>query len=245
MSTPCDRNGNVTSVTTCIAKQARISSIISKKLGQNQKKKLDKLLLELFTHDYQPFSIAEDRGFVNFTTVLNHSCSLPRRKITSSNMIPAAYVRCVNNVRETFSSVSSVCLTIDCWISRNLESYLAVTAHFITQEFRLMSILLGCASMDSQHTSVNLAAEVKRITDKFCLSNKVLVIATDNAANITNAIKTELGWKHFGCYAHTLNLIVQQALKSTTSILEKVEIIVTHFKRSTIASDKLLLHQEN
>jgi hypothetical protein len=141
--------------------------------------------------------------------------------------------------------VLSVCLSIDCWTSRNAESYLAVTAHFITQEFKLMLNLLECASMDLQHTSVNLAAEVKRIKDKFCLSHKVLVVVTDNAANITNEIKTELGWKHFGCFAHTLNLIVQEALKSTKCVLDKVKIIVAHFKRSTIESDKLLLYQKN
>jgi hypothetical protein len=32
-----------------------------------------------------------------------------------------------------------------------------------------MSILSECAPMDLQHTSVNLAAEVKQSTNKFCL----------------------------------------------------------------------------
>jgi hypothetical protein len=40
VSTPCDRDGNVTSVTTCVVKQASISSFIPKKLGQNQKKEI-------------------------------------------------------------------------------------------------------------------------------------------------------------------------------------------------------------
>jgi hypothetical protein len=121
---------------------------------------------------------------------------------------------------------------------------MAVIAHFIAQEFKLMSVLLECASMDSQHT-VNLAAEVKRITDKLWLSDKVLVVVADSAANITNAMKTELGWKNFGCYALTLNLIVQEALKSTKCVLDKVKTVVSHLKRSTIASDKLLLHQKH
>lgn len=31
------------------------------------KKKLDKLLLQLFVHDYQPFTIVNDKGFVIVT----------------------------------------------------------------------------------------------------------------------------------------------------------------------------------
>lgn len=101
-------------------------------------------------------------------------------------------------MREILSSVSSVCLTIDCWTSRNVETYLAITAHFVTQEFKLLLILLECTSMDSQHTGINFAAEVKQIMDKFGLLDK---------GQTTQLIKqmqkkTELFWKSFGCYAH-------------------------------------------
>ncbi|CAG9840716.1 unnamed protein product [Diabrotica balteata] len=62
----------------------------------------------------------------------------------------------------------------------------------------------------------------------------------DNAANIKKAIQVELGWKFFGCFAHTLNLIVQDALAlPAIKNVEKVKIIVSHFRRSASANTKL------
>lgn len=54
-----------------------------------------------------------------------------------------------------------------------------------------------------------------------------------------------LGWEHFGCYAHTSNLIVQNALKHVDDITKKVKIIVAHFKRSSNAVTKLNLFQKD
>jgi hypothetical protein len=86
MSFPCDRDGNVTSVNICVAKKARISSFLPKKLC----KKMDKLLLEFFTHDYQPFLIVENRKFVNFITVLNPLHNLMSKKTISPSTIPCS-----------------------------------------------------------------------------------------------------------------------------------------------------------
>jgi hypothetical protein len=74
---------------------------------------------------------------------LNPSYQLPGRKAISKNMIPALYEHCLNAVQEKMDSVKSACITTDCWISRNVDSYLAVTAHYITEDFSLNSVLIG------------------------------------------------------------------------------------------------------
>lgn len=51
--------------------------------------------------------------------------------------------------------------------------------------------------------------------------------------------------KHYGCYAHSLNLIVQRALKELEPTLEKIKKIVTFFKRSSLNNEKLLKFQIN
>lgn len=63
------------------------------------------------------------------------------------------------------------------------------------------------------------------------------------------AIKTSLGdAKHFPCFAHTINLIVDSSLKNTSteisSIINKVRSIVRWVKKfSVIQSDKLRKNQ--
>jgi len=42
-------------------------------------------------------------------------------------------------------------------------------------------------------------------------TEKVACVVTDNAANIVSAVKTA-GFKHLPCFAHRLNLVVQQGV---------------------------------
>lgn len=142
------------------------------------------------------------------------------------------------------AEAESVTLTTDCWTSRNTESFLAVTAHFIDSKFEVQSVLLDCASFGESHTSSNLAQEIRRIIKEWNLENKVLLIISDNAANVKRAIKEELKLKHFGCYAHTINLIAQDALKQISGILDKVKTIVGFFRRSSSGMAKLIEQQK-
>lgn len=78
---------------------------------------------------------------------------------------------------------------------------------------------------------------------KYTKLSGVNFAVSDNASNITNAIEEVLKWKHYCCYAHKLNLIVQRSLRELQPVLEKVKRIVGHFKRSTSANEKLLKYQ--
>ena len=76
------------------------------------------------------------------------------------------------------------------------------------------------------------------IISEWDLSRKTVIVITDNAANITNAIQNILKWKHFVCYAHTLNVIVQDRHN------QKSKNYCDDFKRSNSANLKLTQYQE-
>jgi len=59
----------------------------------------------------------------------------------------------------------------------------------------------------------------------------VTAIVSDNAANVTNAIQ-KTRYRQVSCFAHTLNLEVQNGLKDISSVIQKVKSIVEYFKRS-------------
>lgn len=101
--------------------------------------------------------------------------------------------------------------------------------------------------MDTNHTSQNLALEIRRIANEWNIENKIILVVSDNASNVKNALCKELKWKHFGCFAHTLNLIVNDALHidGIREMLEKVKNIVARFKRSYISNEKLMTFQKN
>ena len=141
------------------------------------------------------------------------------------------------NVTALIESIESVCLTIDTWTSATTENYLAVTAHFLNRDFQMESCLLDCSKFGERHTQENLKQELIRITKEWKIEDKVMLIVTDNAANIVNAVKLAK-FKHLPCFAHTLNLVVQKGIQKLKTLRQKVKAIIEHFHRRTVAAEK-------
>lgn len=117
-----------TSVKSNKCKQLSMATFIPKKMTVNMKKDMDNAFLNLFTKDFQPFKLVEDKGFTNFVKTLNPSYTLPSRHSISKELIPALYEKCVREMKELVSiEAENVCLTTDCWTSRNNESFMVMS----------------------------------------------------------------------------------------------------------------------
>lgn len=185
----------------------------------------------------------EDEGFKNFAKNIP-GYTLPNRKTISSAMILALYHTNLSEMKELISQdASSICITTDIWTSSQTESFIGVIAHYLNSNFNPKQVLLECEGLNESHTSANLARALKTVTDEWNVTNKVNFAISDNARSIVKAIKTKLQWKHYGCYAHSLNLIVTSALRPFDALIENVKKNVAHFKRSTGATDMLLSYQ--
>ncbi|KAL4090123.1 hypothetical protein QTP88_025022 [Uroleucon formosanum] len=203
----------------------------------DRKKCVDNALLNMIVTNFQPFKIVEDTGFKQFINLLNPNYCLPTRQANSKTLISLEYQKCVAKVEDLITNeADNVCLTTDCWTSRCNESYIAVTAHFVNKDFILKSILLECSEFSERHTAVNLSVEIRSIITKWKLEAKVVLVVSDNASNIKNAINT-LHLRHLGCFAHTINLVVEESLKCESDLINKVKtIVVTDFRKKRIAS---------
>ncbi|CAK1584211.1 unnamed protein product [Parnassius mnemosyne] len=213
---------------------------------QKIKKQIDDHLMNLFIWDLQPFSIVEDKGFREFIKFAFPNYTIPSRKYFANNLLPGWYEEVKTNTKAALiEDAKSICLTTDMWTSRNNDSYLAVTGHYIDKNYRLQSVLLECKVLESRHTGLNLAEELRNVAQEWNILDKVLLAVSDNGANIKSAL-AQLEWKHFGCYAHTLNLAVQKVLVSSyiRDLISKVKAIVSYFKRSNLAWNKLKKYQE-
>lgn len=62
-----------------------------------------------------------------------------------------------------------------------------------------------------QHTADNISLALKRITEEWGITDKVVVVVTDNGATMVAAVH-KAGWRHHPCFAHTLNLVVKDSL---------------------------------
>lgn len=198
------------------------------------KKKIDDGLMNLFTKDFQPFRVVEDKGFKYFVQLLNASYKMPDRHTIFKVLIPAKYQKCVNDTKELLRNEAtriSGSLTTDCWTSRSNIAYISLTYHFINTNFELKSVLLGCYEFSESHSGLNLCITIQKTLDEWEILNSTIVLAvSDNGSNIKNALSL-IKIKSFGCFAHTLNLIVQDALQLEIGLIEKIKSIITHFKK--------------
>lgn len=201
-------------------------------------KKIDDALLKMFTKDLQPFKIVEDEGFKNFVHLLNPSYKVPNRHTLSKVSIPALYQKCLNEMKEKVATEAvSGCIT-DCWTSKNNAGYIAITFYFIDDNFQLKSVLLGYLEFSDNHTIQNLCQKIKSTIQEWNLENKIIFAVSDNVNNIQLALSL-LQLKHFGCFAHTLNLVVQAALQLESDLIDKVKTIVTFFRKKHICKQKI------
>lgn len=228
-------------------RQTSLASFIPKKVTSSDTNKIDLAVMK-FERDFQPLTVVEDKGFKNLMNTCVPLYSLPSRKYFSNSLLPAIYEQKVNEFKEEIKCQAiNVCMTADSWTSPTSDSYNGMTAQYINEHFEMKTAFLQCAVFNVSHTAQNLARDIKRVAQEWELTNKISMITTDNAANIVGAVNI-LQYKNFRCYAHKINLIVQDGLAKeevVANTLKKVKSIVTFFKRSNAATQKLVKFQEN
>ena len=134
-------------------------------------------------------------------------------------------------MKAELAEVEYSALTTDLWSSRTTQGYITVTCHFISSDWKLSSIVLDTLPVDGAHTAENLAAELMSVASEWGITDKIVCLVTDNASNIVAAVRLN-GWKHMPCFAHTLNLVVQDSIKADSQLSEiqkKCHDIVSYF----------------
>lgn len=211
-----------------------------------KKQKLDSSLVWMLATDMQPAQVVDDQGFRRFVKDLDPRYELPSRRTIMRDMLPSLYREEIDKLNTELSKTSHVSITTDIWTSSQTQAFLSVTAHYVTDAFELQSAVLRTVHMTTNHTGENIANELTKVIEEFSLREKLVAIVSDNASNMTAAVKL-LGIRHLPCFAHTLNLIVRAALQETTGVLaliDKVKTVVEYFHRSVNASDRLRAVQQ-
>lgn len=161
---------------------------------------------------------------------------LSSRKTESNSLLPQLYESTVDTIKKC----NSVCWITDAWTSINNKSYVTITArkYYIDDDTKMSSILIGCQHFTARHTAVEMSSLLIEHVHKWGLVNKITMIVSDNAANMVAAVRL-CQWRHFPCFADSINLIVQSGLEEVKPKLGKVKVIVEYFKRSTYALSRL------
>ena len=145
------------------------------------------------------------------------------------------------SIKEKLEKAEFISLTTDMWTGCHNHGYISLSAHFVGDDWKMDHYCLQTREVVSSHTAQNLAGEISCSLDEWGITDKVVMVTTDNGQNIKNAIIEELQYSHLCCVGHTLQLGIGKALQLTavSRVLGRVRKLVEHFHKSTLATNCL------
>ena len=192
----------------------------------------------MIAHYLRPISMVANAGFLAYSRALNPDYKVPC-PTTVAKYVKALYNELKPKVMEEMSG-QQVALTTDLWTSMATDSYITITCHFVSNSWEMRNLAVATRPFDTQHSGDNIRTILKAIADEFeitCLAG----VVTDNATNMVASMSTgELGL-HIRCFAHTLQLAVNDGMKlpAISKATAAARRLVGHFNHSAQATKAL------
>ena len=106
----------------------------TKKIGPHDplKIEMDESITDIFTHNPDiPHTLLDSIEFRRTLQIALPGYIPPTRKTLTRHLFPGRHKKLSKKVQQLLSSASAVTLTIDIWSSRQMKSFLGVSAHCI------------------------------------------------------------------------------------------------------------------
>ena len=203
--------------------------------------------MDFIAEDLIPLTVVDSYRFKRFLEILDPQYHLPSQTQLSTVLLKKKHDAVKNYVLDRLRKTNAINLTIDLWSKSQTKSYLGVTGHYISDNWELKSIMLGCNCVAGRHTAENILVWYKEITSDFDVDEKVKHIITDSGSNIKKAFLTLPGYeedptsdsneeedeydavslplqhdgfltKPHSCFTHTLQLVVKDGLTQVDQI---------------------------
>ena len=202
------------------------------------------LITNMIVKDMLPISFVEGGGFLELMASVEPDYRVPGRT-TMTKRIEKLYKDKAEDLRRSLSTVSKVSITTDGWTALTTESYVTITCHYIDSEWEMKSAVLQTRATPERHTAEHLAEGLRSATESWGILEKVTACVHDNASNVTLANNEYLDWDSSPCYAHTLQLAINDGfkLKPIHHIVAGASRLVSHFHHSTVATQALCQKQ--
>ncbi len=128
------------------------------------------------------FKIVESDSFIDLLYLCNpHADSLLFKADSFSDFVLKQFWLSRDKIKALFESVSSINLTCDLWTSPNANAILAITAHWIDNDFDLKEILLDVVEVNGAHFGLNIASYLLKSLEEFAIKDKLFCITGNNA----------------------------------------------------------------
>ena len=191
--------------------------------------------------DCLPFYTVEKPGFRRFLNTIEPRYTPCSRTYLSETLIPSMYEAVVNGVQQLLEQQPHVSITTDLWSSDNQDGYLSFTAHWIDDNWNYKECCLHAQPFNERHTGENIASTFTSCMEQWHIREKVHLVLRDNGSNFVAGFR-DAGILAFGCFAHTLQLVVHDgvlAQRGVQTLLSVSRQVVRHFKHSNVSLQAL------
>lgn len=212
-------------------------------LTDKKRQQITGLLVNFIVKDIRPLAAVHGEGFREMLHFFEPGYTVP-----SYATLWATITRQYDTLRESIEKEMkgrSVSLTTDLWTSSTMEPYITVTAHYITDTWKLNARVLHTSIMTERHTAVNIADRLSKTINEWGLM--AFCTVHDNASNMNLAMELcELFPKDLGCTGHTLQLAIKAGLvlPDIAKAIDAARRVVSHFRHSSLATCALKKRQE-
>lgn len=132
------------------------------------------------------------------------------------------------------NNVSNISFTVDAWTSIAHKSYYGITAHFIDDQWNIQALVVDFVPSNGRHSGQDIAEILYKSLKPWNLLSKVQGITLDNASANTKFMKEleplmvaeninfDPNNQHFHCFAHVINLAVNDMLRLIQSNIDEM-----------------------
>ncbi|KAK3212211.1 hypothetical protein Dsin_016917 [Dipteronia sinensis] len=203
-------------------------------------------------HEY-PLSIVDHFGFQRFLTSVQPMFKIPTRNTLKSDIMKTYDYERVKTLDLLKRNKGRIAITTDMWTCNNQrKGFMAITTHFVDNEWALQSQIIRFAHVQCPHTSVVLAdammdcildwhleKKVSALTVDNCSTNNAMIpIILDKLSSDSTLLNGEMF--HVRCSAHILNLIVKEGLDVINDSIDRIRGSVSYWTASPKREEKFL-----
>lgn len=203
----------------------------------------DALLAQFFIANCLAFNVTDSESFLAFTHHLTNGAYVPAGRFKLTNTIDTMYHAMIDvlitDVKDNTISITTDAATLD-----NGQSYIAITAHYLTQHMVMRDVTLCVQRLTQSHTGEYVSDLLDMTLAKWQAEDRCFACVTDNGANFVKAARLATKVQdELRCACHTLQLAVKENFLSDallTQLCKDAQHIVVVIRRSHLLSTELM-----
>ena len=159
----------------------------------------------------RPFQVVEEfclQHMIDHATSIKGTLNLPSRSLNRSNVMKIAEWM-ENEIRtQIHREMNYFSTTTDLWSSRRMTALMALTLHYLTEDFEMREFTLEASPLEGNHTSAMIQNVLMTSFERWGLNiEKLSLKLRDGAANGKKSCE-DWGIRHISCINHSLHLVV-------------------------------------